>query len=599
MPRVVPTSLLALGALGCWLAPLSAATAPRPLEFNRDIRPILSDKCFGCHGPDSGHRKAGLRLDIREEAMKAPKSGDIPLKPGDPEGSHLLSRVLSSDPDEVMPPPEAKLPKLTAAEIAKLRRWIAEGAEYQPHWSFIPVKRPEVPPPSQNNALARNELDRLIFTRLAKRGFAPRPEARRETLLRRVTLDLTGLPPTASEARAFFADTEPGAYERLVDRLLASTAYGERMATDWLDVARYADSYGFQVDRDREVWPWRDWVIGAFNRNLPFNDFVTWQLGGDLLPQPTEEQILATAFNRLHQQEAEGGSVDEEYRVEYVCDRVQTFGTAFLGLTLECSKCHDHKFDPVTQKEFFQLFAFFNNQDESGLYSFFSPGDAPTPATKLIPDNVKTRLAELEQAAQSAHAHLQKVRASQTDAFARWLTQREPSLSIPGEIARFAFNESGSVKKLANDIDPKKPASLSGENKLVPGVSGQAVEFGGDDALDLPVGAFDRVHPFSVSLWIQTPDAKERAVIFHRSKAWSDAASRGFELLLEEGRLKWSLIRFWPGDAASIRAKAPVTPGEWTHVVVTSDGSGRAAGLRILLNGKPLEVDVIQDSLSR
>ncbi|MEK0445946.1 MAG: hypothetical protein RLZZ399_1267, partial [Verrucomicrobiota bacterium] len=287
------------------------------------------------------------------------------------------------------------------------------------------------------------------------------------------------------------------------------------------------------------------------------------------------------------------------YRVEYVCDRVQTFGTAFLGLTLECSKCHDHKFDPVTQKEFFQLFAFFNNQDESGLYSFFSPGDAPTPATKIIPDNVKTRLAELEQSAQSAHAHLQKVRASQTDAFARWLTQREPSLSIPGEIARFAFDESGTVKKLANEIDPKKPASLSGENKLVPGVSGQAVEFGGDDPLDLPVGAFDRVHPFSVSLWIQTPDAKERAVIFHRSKAWSDAASRGFELLLEEGRLKWSLIRFWPGDAASIRAKVPVTPGEWMHVVVTSDGSGQAAGLRILLNGKLLEVDVIQDSLSR
>ncbi len=591
-------SLFAILSLGAFVH--TASAAPAPLQFNRDIRPILSDKCFGCHGPDKEHRKAGLRLDLREEAMKAPKSGDIPLKPGDPAASHILTRIMSTDADEIMPPPEAKLPKLTKAEVDTIRRWIAEGAEYQAHWSFIPVQPVPIPEPTKDTPPARTDMDRLVFAHQAKLGLKPRPEAAPSALLRRVTLDLTGLPPTPAQVRAYLADTQPGAYERLVDRLLASETFGERMASDWLDISRYADSYGFQVDRDRDVWPWRDWVIGAFNRNLPFNDFVTWQLAGDLLPNPTEEQILATAFNRLHQQESEGGSIEEEYRVETVSDRVQTFGTAFLGLTFECCKCHDHKFDPLSQKEFYQMFAFFDDIDEAGLYSFFSSNDAPTPAMKLIPANTKKRIKELEDGVTQAVARLQQIADREREKFPASLASAPAaSAAIPGELARFTFDETPKTKKLANSIDPTKPVSLTGENRLVPGQSGNAVEFSGDEALNLPVGAFDRVDPFSVALWIQTPDVKERAVVFHRSKAWTDAASRGFELLIEDGRLKWSLIRFWPGDAASIRTTQPVKPGEWVHVVVGSDGSGRAAGLWISVNGQPAGVEVLKDSLSR
>ena len=578
---------------------LAAFAGAAPVEFNRDIRPILSDKCFGCHGPDSGHRKAGLRLDSREAALKPAKSGEAALLPGDPEKSPLLQRILSHDADEVMPPPKAKLQPLTTREKNLVKRWILEGAKYEPLWSFISLKPVAMPPPPTGVAPEhlRTPIDRLLFTRLAARNLHPRPEARPETLLRRVSLDLTGLPPSADEVRAFLADTTPGAYERAVDRLLASPAFGERLAVDWLDVARYSDSFGFQVDRDRDAWPWRDWVVDAFNRNLPFNAFVTWQLAGDLLPNPTEEQILATAFNRLHQQEAEGGSVEEEYRVEYVSDRVQTFATTFLGLTFECAKCHDHKFDPITQREFYQMFAFFDDIDEAGLYSFFT-SDAPTPAIRLLSADGKKQAATLQRAVAEAEAHVPNSAKALLEAFPQWLAQRPLELSLPGELVRLNFTEAKGGK-VPNAVDPAKPASVTGENKLVAGRNGQVLQLSGDEAFNLPAGSFNRPDPFTVSLWMQAPELKERAVVFHRSKAWTDAASRGFELLLEDGHLKWSLIRFWPGDAASIRTRTPIKPGEWLHVSVTSDGSGRAAGLEIYVNGKPAQTEVLKDNLSR
>ncbi len=571
-------------------APSQAA----PLEFNRDIRPILSDKCFGCHGPDSGHRKAGLRLDIRDSALKPAKSGDIPLSPGNPSESQVLTRVLSTDKDEIMPPPEAKMERLTKPEAETIRRWIAEGANYQPLWSFIPPK---------NIAAERgetgNEIDRLIRASLAKRGLTPRPEARPEALLRRASLDLTGLPPSAAQVRALLADTQPDAYERAVDMLLSSPAFGERWTSEWLDVSRYADSFGFQVDRDREVWPWRDWVVNAFNRNLPFNDFVTWQLAGDLLQNPTDEQILATAFNRLHQQEAEGGSVEEEYRVEYIADRVQTFGTAFLGLTFECAKCHDHKFDPISQKEFYQMFAFFDDIDEAGLYSFFT-NDAPTPSTRLLSNEAKKKLGELISTAADAEITTKETASAAKDLFAAWLSHRTTELSISGEIGRFQAAKVGD-KKLLNLNDPAKPVALAGENKTVKGRSEDtaAIQLSGDDELTLPVGSFNRSDPFTIALWLQMPAVQERSVVLHRSKAWTDAASRGFELLLENGKLKWSLVRFWPGDAASIQTKSGLQPGVWTHVAITSDGSGKAAGLQIFLDGQKAETSVLKDTLSR
>jgi hypothetical protein len=577
-----------------------AAIAPAaPVEFNRDIRPILSDKCFGCHGPDSGHRKAGLRLDSREATLKPAKSGEPAIVPGAPEKSHLLQRILSGDADEVMPPPEAKMQPLTAREKDLVSRWILEGANYEPLWSFISLKPVALPQSPTGAAPDRfpSPIDRLLFARLAAHHLRPRPEARPETLLRRVSLDLTGLPPSAADVRAFLSDTAPGAYERAVDRLLASPAFGERLAVDWLDVARYSDSFGFQVDRDRDAWPWRDWVVGAFNRNLPFNEFVTWQIAGDLLPNATEEQVLATAFNRLHQQESEGGSVEEEYRVEYVADRVQTFATAFLGLTFECAKCHDHKFDPISQKEFYQMFAFFDDIDEAGLYSFFT-GDAPTPAMRLIPADGQRQAATLQSAVTAAEVRVSECAKTLLAGLPLWLDQRPATLPLPGELVRLNFT-GATGGKVPNSADPAKPASVAGENRLVPGRNGQVLQLSGDDAFNLPAGSFNRSDPFTVSLWMRVPELKERAVVLHRSKAWTDAASRGFELLLEDGFLKWSLIRFWPGDAASVRARTPIKPGEWLHVSVSSDGSGRAAGLRIHVNGRPAQNDVLKDNLSR
>ncbi len=570
--------LLAAGAL----VPVSAAE----VQFNRDIRPILADKCFTCHGLA---KKEGveLRLDKREVAVRLGA-----IAPGKPDESEMLSRVSSNDADVMMPPPRSKLGRLSKEEIASLRKWIAEGAEYEPHWSFIPLRPVALPGKGESSP-----IDAIVEKSLAQRGLKPQPEAGRTTLIRRVTFDLTGLPPTPEAVEAFVADKSGNAYEGVVDRLLASERYGERMAVDWLDIARYADSYGFQVDRPRAAWAWRDWVVASFNRNQPFDQFITWQLAGDLLPHATDEQVLATAFNRLHQQESEGGSVEEEYRVEYVCDRVQTFSTAFLGLTMECTRCHDHKFDPLTQKDYYQLFSMFQNIDEAGLYSFFTES-VPTPALDLTDAAGRGRLAKLDAEVRSQESRSARLSESRRAAFSTWLAARPKTLQIPGEVARYLF-DTREKDQTPNSVKDGKPAVIHGENRLIPGKFGKAIEFTGDDQVDLPLGNFDRAEPFSVSLWLKTPDFKDRAVVFHRSGAWTDAGSRGYELLIEDGRLKWSLIHFWPGNAISIAAKAPLPLGHWTHVVVTSDGSSRAAGLAMFIDGRAADIEVVRDHLTK
>lgn len=568
------------------------------LQFNRDIRPILSDKCFHCHGFDPKKREADLRLDQRQAAIEGKA-----IIPGNADESEVIKRIIATD-DDHMPPLKAKLGSLTPEEIATLKQWINEGAEYEEHWAFVPLK-PEI--------TKGTSIDAIIEAALAERGLKLQPEASKETQIRRLSFDITGLPPTPEEVEVFVRSGEvkgektlasasspplnvstspqPGAsqaYDALVDKLLASPHYGERMAVDWLDVSRYADSYGFQVDREREVWPWRDWVIKAFNENLPFDKFVTWQLAGDLLPNPTDEQRLATMFSRLHMQESEGGSVEEEYRVEYVCDRVQTFATAFLGLTFECARCHDHKFDPIAQKDFYGLFGMFQNIDEAGLYSFFTP-TPPTPAMMMTDDAQKKKLNELR-------ANVAKLeRSAGTPARTNVAVQSIDTKPL----ASFTFDTLDKGNKLANAIDAKQPATLKGENELVEGRNGKAIKFTGDDPVDLPLGNFHSYDPFSVSLWLKTPDVKDRAVVFHRSRAWTDAASRGYELLIVEGKLQWSLIHFWPGNAISIRAKEPLKLNEWTQVVVTNDGSSKAAGLHLYVNGKLAEVEIVKDQLTR
>ena len=577
--------------------------AEAELKFNRDIRPILSDKCFHCHGFDPKKREADLRLDQREAAIEAKA-----IIPGKADESEAIKRILATD-DDHMPPLKAKLGSLTPAEITTLKQWINEGAEYEEHWAFVPLTV------QGSQFSVHGSIDEIVSTGLKERGLNLQPEASAETLIRRLSFDITGLPPTPEEVEAFVrsgevrsektpqassssllnVSTSPQsaaspAYESLVTTLLASPHYGERMAVDWLDVSRYADSYGFQVDRDREVWPWRDWVVKAFNENLPFDKFVTWQIAGDMLPNPTDEQRLATMFSRLHMQESEGGSVEEEYRVEYVCDRVQTFATAFLGLTFECARCHDHKFDPISQKDFYGLFGMFQNIDEAGLYSFFTP-TPPTPAMMMTDETQKKKLNELR-------ANVERVSNSLAG-----VAGLKPALPVDELKTRstgfFTFDALDKGNKLANAIDAKQPATLKGENALVEGHNGKAIKFSGDDAVDLPLGNFHSYDPFSVSLWLKTPDVKDRAVVFHRSRAWTDAASRGYELLIVEGKLQWSLIHFWPGNAISIRSKEPLKLNEWTHVVVTNDGSSKAAGLRLYVNGKLAEVEIVKDHLTR
>jgi Protein of unknown function (DUF1553)/Protein of unknown function (DUF1549)/Planctomycete cytochrome C len=350
---------------GVLLAALAGVChAAAPVDFGRDVRPILSDRCFTCHGPDEATRKAGLRLDTEAGAKQA-RGPRTPVVPGHPAASELLRRVAPAQPALRMPPPYSDRKPLTDAEIATIRAWIEQGAKWQSHWGFTAPVRPALPD-VRNTAWVRNPVDRFILARLEREGLKPSPETDRARLLRRVSFDLTGLPPSLAELDAFLADRDPEAYEKAVDRLLASPRYGERMAVDWLDAARYADTHGYQVDPEKEMWPWRDWVIDAFNRNLPYDRFTIEQLAGDLLPNATLEQKIATGFQRNHRINSETGSIAEEFQAENVVDRVSTFGAVWLGLTVGCARCHDHKYDPITARDFYSLYAFFNNVDEVG-----------------------------------------------------------------------------------------------------------------------------------------------------------------------------------------------------------------------------------------
>ncbi|MEO0333216.1 MAG: DUF1549 domain-containing protein, partial [Bacteroidota bacterium] len=374
LPHIYIFFLSGLLVLACspdrtTFSPEIEAQLPDQIDFNLHIKPILSDRCFACHGPDKNNQEAGLRLDVAEAAY-APvgeEQDHYAIVPGSLTESEMFHRITSDDPEVAMPPPESNL-SLSEVEVALLTRWIEEGAEYKPHWSFIPPSAPELPE-VKDEAWVQNPIDQFVLTRLERDSLAPSPEADRVTLLRRVTFDLTGLPPTLEEIDAFLADDSEDAYEKVVDRLLSSAAYGERMAANWLDIARYADSHGYHADGYRMMWPWRDWVIKAFSENMPYDQFVTWQMAGDLLPNATQEQMLATGFHRNHPSSSEAGIVPEEYRLENVFDRTNTTAKAFLGLTLECSRCHDHKYDPISQKEYYQFSAFFNNVDELGMIS--------------------------------------------------------------------------------------------------------------------------------------------------------------------------------------------------------------------------------------
>ena len=472
-------------------------SAAQKVDFAKDIRPLLSDRCYTCHGPDAETREAGLRLDQKKGLSSV-------VTPKDVSDSELWQRIVAEDEDDLMPPPDSNL-KLTKEEKQRIKRWIEQGAEWDQHWSFVPLpKRTNVPQLKSN--WPRNEIDYFVLARLHQKKLDPQSRASAEKLIRRLSFDLTGLPPTITEIENFLSDKSANAYEKLVDRLLASPRFGERMTSAWLDLARYSDTYGYQVDRDRYVWPWRDWVIRSFNQNKPYNEFVIEQLAGDLIPNATDQQRLATTFNRLHPQKVEGGSDPEEFRVEYVADRAQTFATGVLGLTMECARCHDHKYDPLSQKEYYELFAFFDDIDEAGLYSYFT-NSVPTPTLNLIPDATRKKLELLGDSKRKAiAAYDQFIKSKELEErFQQW-RQSQPKVAPPKPLKHL-------------DFEKFKP---NGENKSVSGrdqKSGKAVQLSGDDAVQVGVGNFRRFQPFSISLWLKISQHHERAVIFHRSRA--------------------------------------------------------------------------------
>ncbi len=569
--------------------------AEAPVDFSRDILPILSDKCYHCHGPDEQARKAELRFDTKAGAFRV-QDGSAVIVPGKSADSELIVRVTSTDPEEVMPPKSANR-DLSPQQIELLKRWIDQGAKWGTHWAFVPPQRAALPEVKQTDWV-RNGIDRFILQKLEQQGLQPAAAANKTTLIRRLTFDLTGLPPTLPEIDAFLADELPQAYERLVDRLLDSPRFGERMAVEWLDIARYADTHGYQMDRFRPVWPYRDWVIQAFNQNLPFDQFLTWQLAGDLLPQPTKNQRLATAFNRLHMQNEEGGVVEEEFRVAYVTDRVNTMGTAFLGLTFECCRCHDHKYDPLSQKDFYSLFSFFQNIDESGQTSYFTAA-MPVPTLLLSDEATDDRLASLEQQIAAQRQKVNEQQAAALPAFQTWLAAREPTPPALSPVAAFQF-ESLEAAKVENAVDPAKPGKAVESPLLIDGKVGKALALSGENGATFSgIGHFTRVDPFSLSLWLKTPTHAPRMVVAHHSRAPIDAGSRGYELLLEQGHVAVGLHHMWPGNSLKVKTKSTVPIDAWTHVTLTYDGSSQAAGLGIYLNGERAELEVIRDGLNK
>ncbi len=590
------TVALAVGILFAAMTPDCLAQAdslPERVDFNFHIRPLLSDRCFKCHGPDEKSRKAGLRLDTLagSRAVLDKKTGLRAIAPGKPEKSEVWRRIVTTDADNLMPPPNSHL-SLNAEDIALIKKWIEQGAEYQPHWAFMPVKK--VPVPKVNSDWPRNPIDRFVLDKLTQKNLPPAPEADKPTLLRRLALGLTGLPPSVEEIKAFLEDDAPDAYDKAVDRLLASPSYGERMANDWMDLARFADTYGYQNDVERDMSPWRDWVIRAFNQNLPYDQFVHWQLAGDLLRDATDEQTLATAFNRLHRMTNEGGSIEEEFRAENVADRVHTFGTAFLGLTLECARCHDHKYDPVSQRDYYSLFAFFNNIDESGLYSHFTRA-TPTPTLLRYAEGQKEKHAALKHAIAEQEAELKRMEKAARKRFEQRV-KSGAAIHAASPSASFSFEEIKGNK--TPDRARKHDATLAEAPQPTAGVHGQALRFNGENSVVFSgLGEFKRSDPFSFALWLKPGEPQERAVVFHRSRAWTDSGSRGYELLLDQGRPWFALVHFWPGNAIAIRARKAVSLNEWTHVAVTYDGSSRADGLRLYINGEAAACDVIRDHL--
>lgn len=562
---------------------------PQAIDFNLHVKPILSDRCFACHGPDEKARKAELRLDIEAEAFSILESNKAAFAKHSLKKSEAIQRILSEDAELQMPPPNSNL-SLTDSEKATLIKWVQQGAEWKAHWSFIPPEKPAIPAITADDWVQYNPVDNFVQKKLAANDMTPSGPAQKERLLRRLSIDLTGLPPSIEEIDAFLADDSPSAYEKVVDRLLNSQAYGERMAMEWLDIARYADSHGLHADGWRYMHPWRDWVIDAFNKNMPYDQFITWQLAGDMLPDATTEQKLATAFHRNHPMTAEGGAIDEEFRLEYVFDRTNTTATAILGLTMECARCHDHKFDPVTQEEYFQLSAFFNNVKEVGM----TGDDGNYGPSLLLPgENTERELAEIESfikeketAIANLAAQVQKEAKVVPIKINRQLPPGAYYLPIESKQARPKNKGSGYY------LDGQKGTRIAAATEMLYNEERQGQVINIDDEFDDfyvdKIGLFDVHEPFTASTWINTiqADTTKTQVIMgtagNKNNFW-----RGWDFYLTEtNRLSARLIHSLPHNYIQLTSEAVIPTNKWVQVAFTYDGSGKAEGLELYINGK-------------
>ncbi|QDT77910.1 Planctomycete cytochrome C [Gimesia maris] len=566
------------------------------------IRSILSENCFQCHGPDVKKRAADLRFDTEEGAF-ADLGGHKAIVPGKVKESELITRITTADEDLKMPPAESGK-KLTTEEVNLLTRWIEQGAEWQDHWSFVTPVKPAPPAVKQTDHVI-NPIDQFILARLEKEGMKASTEADRRDLIRRVTLDLTGLPPAPAEVEAFVNDKSPNAYEKVVDRLLESPHYGEHMSRYWLDIARYGDTHGLHLDNYREMWPYRDWVINAFNTNMHYDQFVIEQLAGDLLPNPTLEQQIATGFNRCHVTTNEGGSIAEEVYVRNVIDRVETTGQAFMGLTLGCAVCHDHKFDPFTKTEFYQMFAFFNNLDGPAMDGNIkdSPPSVrvPNAAQSKQLEAYKTQIAAIEQQGENRTK-------TNEPAFQSWLewkqqilkTGSNPDLSIPqpgGLLAAYPLNEK--TEATAADLkNEKNKATVKGAPKWVAGKFENGFQFAPGSYLDLgKTGQFAKGTPFSFAIWVKTNGKTSGPIV---SSINPNSRERGYDLQITNQNLGVRLIDRWPGYAVEVKtANNEITANQWHHVCVTYDGSAKAHGVAIYVDGKQSELTISSDSFKK
>lgn len=575
---------------------------PDKIDYNFHVKPILSDKCFACHGPDSNKRKANLRLDFDKKLLGDTGQQVITFKDVK---SEIPNRLLSQDPEIQMPPPESHL-KLSDREIAMILKWMDQGARYKPHWSLIPPSKSQLPNIT-GDPWIENEIDFFTKRKMEEHNISPSKKADKETLIRRLSFTLTGLPPGLDEIDAFLADESADAYERLIDRLLHSSHYGERMASEWMDVARYADSDGYLDDKHRDFSPWRDWVINAFNENLSYEKFVTHQLAGDLIPHADQSTKIATAFNRLHKKNSEAGIIFEEYRTEYVADRTITFGKAFLGMTMECARCHDHKYDPISQKNFYEISGFFNSTNEIG-HAGYGPGQVAGPSLLLTNDEQETLIDYIKNNLNSQKEKIAQNLTQKEQAFKNWFTEKKAATQSivknlnKGLVAHYPFDEfipktKSKVFYSPSLIPGQKAATLS-EPLIDKGQHQKGFLIDEYTQMKLPekVGWFDQTDPFTLSFSIYADHKDQEAIVFGHCEQIR-LGLKGYSFFINDNKLKFIIARSWPQNAIEIETLQPISTKNWSQVTITYDGKGAVGGIQIYINGKKSAVKREGDEL--